>query len=193
MFHHSTSSVTALPVVALATALLAGCSDNPRVDDRLASIRPPETATEVPAQEALANAAEPTIDPAALNSAEIGKVLPEGSRCAFRYTSAGKPTFAVATRPDGSPIQAVVKVNGHLVKLKPSSSNDETSTSRRVSMAAEPIRITLQTPGAPPANPRGDLKREADMVFEVGDQLRVGYRGYLECASQPVAKSAREP
>ena len=35
----------------------------------------------------------------------------------------------------------------------------------------------------------GGAWREADMIFEIGEALRVGYRGYVAC--RPEARAAR--
>jgi hypothetical protein len=35
-------------------------------------------------------------------------------------------------------------------------------------------------------------RREANATFEVGQSLRVGYRGYLDCSSERTAVSTRK-
>lgn len=50
----------------------------------------------VPADEAIHAAAIPAIDPERIQEAEIDKVLPDGARCTFSYTAAGRPVLAGA-------------------------------------------------------------------------------------------------
>ncbi|MGE3279964.1 MAG: DUF6692 family protein [Alphaproteobacteria bacterium] len=167
--------------------LLAGC-DNEAPDDETQPARAPEIPRIVTAQEALAGAHIPTLDPATMNSAEIRKAIGNGPRCIFRYTSTGRPVLAVSTGAPAAAAEGVVKLNGHLVPLKaapiePAGRNGE------ILLLAEPIRMTVAPdPGAQTEDP-GYLRRQANMIFEVGQSLRVGYRGYLECGSETPVKS----
>ena len=173
----------------LVFGLLAGCAEDDAPDDDLKAIRPPEIARIVPASEALAGAHVPTLDPSTMNDAEIAKSLAEGPRCDFRYTTAGAPVLAIrmaAMEPTGTALSAIVKLNGQLVPLEPARKEAGKASADRLLMASEPVRIMIQPDAAPTRMARnGVQRREADMIFEVGQRLRAGYRGYLDCALEP--------
>lgn len=130
----------------------------------------------VGAHEALAGADVPTVDPHTMNDAEIGKVIGAGQFCAFRYTSTGNPVLAFSPQASGSRMSGIVKLNGSLVPLHGNARRDE------VELAADEIHITLELEdergrgSAPAAQPMA-----AQMVFRVGERLRVGYDGYYAC------------
>jgi hypothetical protein len=170
----------------LAVVLLVACTESDAPDDDLTSIHPPDIARIVPAGDALDGAHVPTLDPITMNDAEIAKSLPEGPRCDFRYTTAGAPVLAVRVEPAGAARSAIVKLNGHLVPLEPAPIDAGTTSDDRLLVAAEPIRIVVQPdPAAPWKTRQGVQRRQADMIFEVGEKLRAGYRGYLDCALEP--------
>ncbi len=170
----------------LVFGLLAGCAENDAPDDDLKAIRPPEIARIMPAGEALVGAHVPTLDPSTMNDAEIAKSLPEGPRCDFRYTTAGAPVLAVRMEPSGAALSAIVKLNGQLVPLEPAREEAGKPPVDRLLIASEPVRIMIQpdAPGTKMAR-NGVQRREANMIFEVGQGLRAGYRGYLDCALEP--------
>jgi hypothetical protein len=161
---------------AIVTALgvLAGCGNSQAPDDDLTAIHAPEVARIVPAGEALAGAHIPTLDPAPMNDAEIGKALGAGARCEFRYTSEGRPVLAWQIPTDGAGV-GVVKLNGHLVILK------SAPTSGDLVLTDDQIRLTINADreGTGRAVAR---QQETDVIFEVGSRLRAGYRGYYKCA-----------
>jgi hypothetical protein len=165
----------------LALGLLAACTEGEAPDDDLQAIHPPEIARIVPAGEALAGAHVPTLDPSTMNDAEIGKALAAGARCDFRYTSSGRPVLAVRMQPGGDAAGAIVKLNGHLVPLEATRAD-----AGELQMRAEPVHIVIQPDPQEPAKARpGIQRREANMIFEVGKELRAGYRGYLDCGVEP--------
>lgn len=56
----------------------------------------------------------------------------------------------------------------------------------RLLLAAGPVRVTVTPdPGEGTEGRDGLRRRAADMVFEVGESLRVGCRGYLGCGTRP--------
>lgn len=164
----------------LALAAVTACNEMPGADDALRAIRPPEIARMAPAEEAIAGAYVPTLDPMTMNSAEIEKILGPVAHCEFRYTSASPPVLAVTAAP-ARPLLAVVKLNGHLVVLEPEHAS--VTEPRAVKLAAEPVRITVEPDPSRPAD--GTRRSEAAMVFEVDRQLHVGYRGYYSCTPAP--------
>ena len=87
--------------------------------------------------------------------------------------------YAIAHALDGlswAPAAGVVKLGGALVVLSPVAGAD--APEGAVVLAAGEARATLAPEGGlGPDAPDG----EAEMVFEVGDELRAGYRGTLDC------------
>ncbi len=156
-------------------ALLSGCSDANAQDDELDPGRGSAVARILPAAEGLEGAHIPTLDPARMNDAEIAEALGAGPTCLFRYTSSSRPIVAIDDGPAGEG-DAVIKLNGDLVLLRA-----ETADASIV-LAAEPIRMTLA-----PLEGADDGQREATAIFEIGDSLRAGYRGYYDCVETPVA------
>ena len=155
--------------------LLEGCGESSAPDDDLTAIRAPEIVQIRPASEALAGAHVPTLDPATMNDAEIEKALGAGPHCEFRYTSEGNPVLAwEASRNSAG--KGVVKLNGHLVMLRSAAASGE------VVLAADQVRLSV----SPDREDRDEAlanehQREATAVLEVGDKLKVGYRGYYGC------------
>jgi hypothetical protein len=175
----------------LILVLLAGCNRNDAPDDDLEAVQAPEIARMVPAEEALAGVEIPSLDPATMNDAQVRNAVGSGSYCQFRYTTAGKPVLAVNMPLGGGPGSGIIKLNGNLVALEPEpidgSGNER---SGKLSLAADPIRMTvLPDPGESGENRDGVRRQEANMIFEVGQTLKVGYRGYLDCASHPPPES----
>jgi hypothetical protein len=175
-------------LLVLVLGLLTGC-DNEAPDDETQPARAPEIPRIVTAQEALTGAHIPTLDPATMNDAEIRKAIGAGPRCVFRYTSAGKPVLAVSTGATDVTVGGIVKLNGHLVPLK-AAPIEPAGRGSDILLLAEPIRMTITPDRGVQAEDRDRLRRQqANMIFEVGQSLRVGYRGYLDCVSEPPMKS----
>ncbi len=170
----------------LVAGLLAGCTGDDAPDDDLTAVHPPEIARATSARQALTGANLPMLDPATLNDAEIARSLAEGPRCDFRYTIAGAPVLAVRMEPTGVARAAVVKLNGHLVPLEPAPAEAGAEAGARLRIVADPIRLYVEAASlAPRAGDRDSRRQEANMIFEVGDRLRAGYRGFLDCALEP--------
>ena len=166
-----------LSAAALAALLAAACDNRPPPDDRVGA-PPPQTARLVSAEEVLAGANVPTLDPATMDAAEIARVLGPGPRCEFRYVSGGKPVLAVAAAPDAASA-AVIKLNGDLVAL--------TASDPRT-FGAGPVRLRLSD--LPEAADAGrDGPSPATLTFRAGQDLQVGYGGYYVC---PQAEGAVE-
>lgn len=168
---------------ALVACLVTGCSGSAASDDAQAPA--PEAATVKAAAQALAGAQVPTLDPAVLNDAEIDKVIGEGPRCTFHYTSSGPAVLAASLAPGGAPTAGVVKLNGSLVPLQRGPGS--TAEARSFILAAAPLRLSVQWWRDAPTPGR---RVPADLVFDVERQLKVGYGGFLACgptALDPVA------
>jgi hypothetical protein len=180
-----------LPVI-VAVGLLAACEESGRPDDKSRPIQSHEIARVVSAQEALSGAHIPTLDPATMREAEISKLIGDGPRCEFRYTTAGRAVLAMSTEAGGAAGQAVAKVNGKLVALAPAQAGEGGVNAGRINLTADPIRLTVMPDQERQSEPlEGVLRREAAMIFQIGDSLKVGYRGYVDCAPKPTRISHR--
>lgn len=170
--------------------LLAACGQNEAPDD--APSHAPEIVHVKTAPQALEGAHLTTLDPSTMNGAEIRKVIETGRHCTFRYTSTGKPVVVIGIEQGGAPMAGVVKLNGSLVALKPDTSAPHNKTGGFV-LVADPVRVSMQPdPQATASTKPQDGRVEAEMVFEVGQDLKVGYGGYLECRSTPAAPSSAQ-
>ncbi|MFC4171624.1 DUF6692 family protein [Microvirga sp. GCM10011540] len=171
--------------------LVAGCGESDVPDDDLSAIRAPEITRIVPAPEALAGAHIPSLDPAPVVDAAIQKTVGSGPRCEFRYTGSGKPVLVMAMQPNGMATGGIVKLNGSLVPLSPAPPASATGQGKSLLLAADRVRVAVTPVADGEAEDREGMRRqEANLIFEVGQSLRVGYRGYLDCGSGPLAASS---
>lgn len=152
----------------------AGCGEGGAPDDALAAIQAPEPAQILPAEEAIAGAQVATLDPAPMQEAEIRAALGDGPRCTFRYTSSGKPVLA-ARMLAAAAHEGIFKLNGNLIRAGATPADDG------LLLEAGRIRLTLTPLAGAASDAGGEVQTEADLVFEVGDELRAGYRGYYRC------------
>ena len=162
-------------ILFIALTAAAGCgSEEP--DDIINPVRADDAPRVVSAREALDTSEIATIDPHTMNDAEISKVLGEGPFCAFRYVSDGNPVLAWKRQSNESSAAAVVKINGVLVGLQPESTKNVNA------FVAEAIRMTL-LPDDTQQGEAGNVERprEAKLLLEIDQQLRVGYGGYSVC------------
>lgn len=159
------------PALLLAVGLLTACG-GPADETNAGSA--PGIVRIVPGNEAVSGAHVPTLDPMTMADAEILKVLGPGPRCEFRYTSAGKPVLAARPSWTGDARDGVLKVNGHLVALHRTSAEGG-----GLVFADDEIRVTVRPEDGERSDGAG--QQEAEVVFEVGDSLRAGYRGYYRC------------
>jgi hypothetical protein len=164
-------------LLAALLALAAGCDGNNAPDDAVQHPQTPEIARVVAAEEALANAEVAKLHPATMNEAQIRRVVGDGSHCVFRYTRSGKPVLAFGAQADGRPLGGVVMLNGNLIELDAAPMEGREG----LRLDASPIRIAVMPDPGEGDESGGVRIWEADMVFEVGESRRVGYRGYLGC------------
>lgn len=164
------------PTAAMLVALgaLAACGEEAAPDDVTDPVHAPEVARVAPASEAVGGANIATLDPATMVDAEISKVLGPGARCEFRYTSEGRPVLAASASAGGEAPAGVVKLNGRLVALQ-----REGADAQSVVLRSDEVRLTVTPDGGAPLDDA--RRREANAIFEVGNNLRVGYRGYYRC------------
>jgi hypothetical protein len=156
--------------------LLVGCSRNEAPDDAVNPAVGTEIARVLPAAEILAGADVPTLDPHTMAEAEIEKVIGTGPRCEFHYTSSGDPVLGVAREPaEGSPA-GVVMLNGSLLALQSAPAESG------LVLAADEVRFTVTAGDGEGITPSPSSLQDATLVFQVGDRLTVGYRGYYGCS-----------
>lgn len=168
--------------------LLTACSQSPQPDD--APSQPPEIARVTTAAQALEGAHIPTLDPSTMNGAEIRKVVESSQHCTFRYTSTGKPVVIAGVDQNGSTVNGVVKLNGSIIALQPDSGAPG-SGSGGFALAADPVHLRVQSdPQAAASAKSGQGQVAAEMVFEIGQQLKVGYSGYLDCRAARAAPAS---
>lgn len=177
---HSASHANLRRFVAVAGfGLLGACSQSEVPDD--APPQAPPIVRVSTAEQALQGANLPTVDPSTMNDAEIRKIIGSRAYCAFRYTSTGKPVAVVGLDQGGRLELGVLKLDGSLVTLAP----DPDAASRRTgdfALAAGPVRLGIHADPQELSSARQAAGQvEADMRFEIGEELDVGYRGYLEC------------
>ncbi|HEV7368445.1 hypothetical protein [Arenibaculum sp.] len=169
--------------------LLTGCGEADAPDDAIDAVRAPEPARIMTVQAVLDGAHVPTLDPHTMKDAEIRMAVGAGPRCEFRYTSTGRPVLAVGAGSGASTPRGVLKLNGSLIVLELAPAEPAAAGGGQAddfALVAEPIRaLVAPVPGELNEIRDGLASREATMVFEVGDSLRVGYRGYLECLPEP--------
>ncbi|MBL0422522.1 hypothetical protein JI739_19405 [Ramlibacter sp. AW1] len=163
----------------VAVAFLAACGQSELPDD--ASTPPPAVARAASAKEALQGAHVRTLDPTTLRGAEVRKVIGARPHCTFRYTGSGHPVVVAGLRQDGSAELGVIKLNNQLVPLQPEPSTSGQAAAGFV-LSSEPVRVSVRPlPNASASEHAGAQRVEADMIFEVGQELKVGYGGFLEC------------
>lgn len=158
----------------LACLLLTGCgSEAP--DDAVNAALGKNIPRVVTLQEALTTPDIPTLDPHSMNDAEIAKVLGAAPFCAFRYVSDGQPALAWTSSPVEGRAPAVLKLNGGLVALQ------HESGAGGMQFVADELHMQV-TPDDAQESVRSDGRpQEAKLLFEIGQELRVGYGGYLVC------------
>nr|CCD31947.1 V-type H(+)-translocating pyrophosphatase [Methylocystis sp. SC2] len=163
---------------------LASCAESDAPDDEANPARSAEIPRILSAEEALAGAHIPTVDPATLNDAEIRKVLGPSPHCVFRYTSSGKPVLALANRPAASQVTGVLKLNGSLIRLQLANGGADRPEDT-LGMTAGSVRAGLTPLAAKGLDGRASERREMNLVFEIDSRLKVGYRGYFSCHAAP--------
>jgi hypothetical protein len=173
-------------------ALAASCGDASLPGDNANQPRSQEVARVVPAQEAVAGAHKPALDPHTMAVAEVNKVIGDGRRCEFRYTTAGAAAVGIGIAPDGAATGGAVKLNGRLIALAPATAGGEPVQPRAIRLVAEPIRIKIEADRGDAWEPlAGVSRREATMTFKVSSDLRVDCRGYIDCSDKPITISHR--
>jgi hypothetical protein len=120
-------------------------------------------------QDAVSNALISTLDLAPMPQAEAERVLDGAAECTFNRSRESDPVLWVAA--DGS--AAAAKLNGVLIGLEAESSAQDGGAV----FSAPGTTITVRPLGEEEA----DWRQEAELVFELEQGLRVGYRGFYDC------------
>lgn len=125
-------------------------------------------------EDALANTLVGQLDLTPMPLDEANLVLQSAPECTFRYTRDSDPILWVSEL--GS---AAIKLNGVLVALE----REDAVRDGATGFAAEGINLSARALGN-----ASDWRQNAELVFELDTGLRVGYRGFHECAtgSDPV-------
>ncbi|WP_282024898.1 DUF305 domain-containing protein [Limimaricola cinnabarinus] len=137
---------------------------------------PAETGT---VEEALGSAQLAGLDVAGLKPEEIETALGNDATCEFRRTNEGEPVLAMAGE------SGAIKLSGVLIPLAAGAPVAAGTLDDGARFAAEGVDISVMPdPGADWTDTEDSLRRaEAEMVFHLEQGLRVGYRGFLDCAA----------
>lgn len=119
--------------------------------------------------DALSNTLISQLDLAPMPEGEADQVLDAGDRCTFNRSTEADPILWIAQEG-----QAVAKLNGILVPLE--TADDPTAGSAQFS--APGTAISVRSLGD-----EADWRANAELVFELDEGLRVGYRGFYSCAA----------
>ena len=147
---------------------------------------PPEADGEAPAPEivplqaALDANVRPTLDLAPMDPATLDHALGTGAGCDFKMTAEGDPVLAV--RSGGEGVEGVVKLNGQLV-LVAAPAGDPVQALGGEPLATEGLTLSLEAaPEEEFEDVDGAQRVLADLVFDLRDELTIGYRGFYRCA-----------
>jgi hypothetical protein len=121
-------------------------------------------------EDALANTLVSTLDPAPMPEAEADRVLEPGARCTFNRSPETDPILW-ASRDGG----AAMKLNGVLVSLE-GTADPQGETAE---FSAPGTAITVRRLGDD-----ADWRQNAELVFQLDQGLRVGYRGFYSCGTE---------
>jgi hypothetical protein len=119
-------------------------------------------------ERALSNTLISQLDLAPMPEAEADRVLEAGARCRFNRSPEAAPILWAAKNG----VEAAVKLNGILVSLQPSGDPQEGTAT----FSAAGTMITVQ-----PLGDEADWRANAELVFELDQGLKVGYRGFYGC------------
>jgi len=139
----------------------------------------PASATVTSPDEAVTSEEVATLDPEFMDGDALARLFPNGAACTFRYTKDSPPVLAIGKR-NGSPA-AGLKISGDLVGLSAAETSGPDSPA---TYQASGISVTLNALDGTALSNGGDGDRTpADLVLELDPGLRVGYRGYYQCAA----------
>lgn len=120
-------------------------------------------------EDALSNTLVSTLDLAPMPEAEADRVLGTSAPCTFNRSPETDPVLWAS---EGG--AAAMKLNGVLIALEAESGPQEGSTT----FSAPGTTVTVR-----PLGDEADWRQNAELVFELEEGLRVGYRGFYGCAA----------
>ncbi|MFZ5720352.1 MAG: DUF6692 family protein [Pseudomonadota bacterium] len=130
------------------------------------------------AAEAVTRADVTRTDLETLTGADIEKVLAAGPGCRFAYSRTSSPILVVRASGPENAGQAVVKVHGGLVTLRPASDPGFSALRAGAHLMADGLDLTV----APEAEAPAEAPiRDATLRFRLRQGLEVGYRGFYAC------------
>ncbi len=178
----STVNVISASTLLLALAACGDPAPGEGMEKPLARKPLPEV---VSAREALQTPDLTIIDPATMDKAEIHKVIPAGPQCSFAYTAESFPVLAGGTDDKAAGgVAGVVKLHGRLVELSARQAKTFDELTSGVVFTADGIQLTVTPdPDNDASQTQGAWRRPANLIFELDQGLRVGYRGWYSCRS----------
>ena len=119
------------------------------------------------------------LDVAGLLPGEIKTALESDAACEFRRTNEGEPVLAMAGE------SGAIKLSGVLIPLVADAPVTVGTLEDGARLSAKGVEISVMPdPGADWTDSGDSLRRaEAEMTFHLEQGLRVGYRGFLDCAA----------
>jgi hypothetical protein len=135
-------------------------------------------------EQALSNTLLSRLDLSPMPHAEAARVLDAEAPCAFRRAAGSHPVLWATA--DGA--AAAMKLNGVLVTL--SGTDTGTDTAGAAVFGAPGVRLTLN-----PLGEAADWRANAELIFALDAGLKVGYRGFYDCAGEtdPNVRAAPRP
>lgn len=123
------------------------------------------------------------LDPAPMHESEYDKVLPPAPECRFSLTATSRPVLvARAPAKERVAADALTKISGTLVPLKATSPDGFQGLVSGPTLQADGIRMAVvPVPDEEPEAVDGSQRRKADLLFQLDQGLKVGYRGFYSC------------
>lgn len=122
--------------------------------------------------DALSNTLISTLDPAPMPKAEADRALDAAPRCTFNRSPETDPILWIAA----DDTHAAMKLNGILVDLE----GRGQAHNGGASYAAPGAMVSVRTLGD-----ETSWRANAELIFELDEGLRVGYRGFYQCEPDP--------
>lgn len=170
----------------MAVMLLAACGD-PAPGEGVDEPHAQDTAPEImSASEAVRTPEISTIDLQTMDAAEFEEVIGTDSRCSFTYTRASAPAFvASVTSQDGA--EGAIKIHGKLVRIVAREVKTVDDLVQGTTFTADGLRVHVSP--RPKEDNAGGQPRQANVVLELEQGLKVGYRGWYACRKERSADS----
>jgi hypothetical protein len=126
-------------------------------------------------EQALSNTLLSRLDLSPMPDAEAARVLDAEAPCTFRRAAGSHPVLWATA--DGA--AAAMKLNGVLVTLSGTGTDTGTDAAGDAVFRAPGVRLTLN-----PLGEAADWRADAELIFALDAGLRVGYRGFYDCAGE---------